>query len=75
VSLREEEEHEQDLDGNPDAIGNVIFPCEVLETNGIHKLVEEASGTIPGLEDRDTLCTAVVWKQLDQVGYNAFELA
>jgi len=75
VGLREEEEHEQNFDGNPDAIRDVVFPCEVFEADGVDELVEEASGTTPSLEDRDTLRTTVIWEQLDQEGYNAFRLA
>jgi len=75
VSFREEEEHEQDLDDNPDAIRDVVFPCKVLEADGVDELVEEASDTDPDLEDRDTLCATVVREQLDQEGCDAFEIA
>jgi len=74
VSLREKEVYEQDFEGNPGAIEDVVFPCEVLEADGVDELVEKASGTTQDLVDRDTLCASVVWEQLDQEGYNAFGL-
>ena len=74
MSLREEEERDQDLDGNPDAIRDVVSPSNVLQTDGIYELVEETNGTATGLEDHHTPCTDVVWEQFDQEGYNTFEL-
>jgi len=73
VSLREEEERDQDLDGNPGAIRDVVFPPKVLQADGVDELVEETNGTATGLEDYDTPCTDVVWEQLDQEGYNPLE--
>jgi len=73
VGLREEEECDQDLDGSPDAIGDVILPSDVLQTDGVYELVEETNGTATSLEDHYTPCTDVVWEQLNQEGYNPLE--
>jgi len=74
VSLGEEEERDQDLDDNPDAIRSVVFPSNVLQTDGVDELVEETNRTATSLKDHVTPCTDMVWEQLDQEGYNSFEL-
>lgn len=62
------EEDNDQLNGYPDAVEDVVFPAEVLETDGVDILVEDQCDLDTQVHQHETLSTDVVRQNLDGVG-------
>lgn len=66
--LDDEEVAEDELEGDPAAVHNVVLPAELLERDGVDILVEDEGEGDGEVEDVETLGTEAVRKDLDGVG-------
>lgn len=67
LGLWEHKEHNKQDYNQPNAIDDIILPAEILQSNGVDKLVEEA-GTLDGSHEKsDSFGADIKGKDLDWI--------
>lgn len=67
LRLDDEEVEEDELEGDPAAVDDIVLPAQIIEGDGVNVLVEDEGKGDGEVEDAQTFCTEAVGQDFDCV--------